>query len=148
MSTPITVKLSNGSELAIDPTQKDKAYSDFIDIFLKPFYQKSNDWNATIRESIKEIERISSILRMSKGELISELFANIDGRLSKDIAELRGTDKIEILFESLDDYIQNILQIVKGEGTQEEKRLSVSNLVESLNLFEISELLITFAKKM
>jgi len=71
----------------------------------------------------------------------------IENRLPSDIADLKGLDKIEILFEDVDDYIQNIQDFVKSSDSEEKIRLKVSTLIEQLNLFELSELLIHFAKK-
>ncbi|UYP48193.1 hypothetical protein NEF87_004478 [Candidatus Lokiarchaeum ossiferum] len=140
--------LSNGAKLKLDPNNHEQAYNDFIDLFFKPGYIKSNDITKTISASIKEVERISSIFNLSKGEVITSLLQTIERRLPKDIAELTGeVDKIEILFENMDDYQMQILDLIKENNSPEKIRLEVSQLVENLNLFEISELLIHLAKK-
>ncbi|MHA1672988.1 MAG: hypothetical protein ACTSYI_05120, partial [Promethearchaeota archaeon] len=125
----------------------DKTYKLFIDLFIKPYYQQTNDWNKTLQTSIKEIERLASVLQLSKGELIREFLKRLETKLSDEIAELKGLDKIDILFESVDDYIENIREIVHDGSSPADVRTKVSTLIENLNLFELSELLIQFAKK-
>lgn len=142
------ITLSNGAKLQIDSNNRDQAYDDFIDLFFKPVYVKTNDITKTINTSIKEVERISSIFNLSKGEVITSLLKTIERRLPKDIAELTGeVDKIEILFENMDDYQMQILDLISENDSQEKIRLEVAQLVENLNLFEISELIIHLAKK-
>ncbi|MHA1519486.1 MAG: hypothetical protein ACTSVZ_10115 [Promethearchaeota archaeon] len=141
------IDMSNGVKLSIDSTDLDKTYKDFIDLFIKPYYQQTNDWNKTLQISIKEIERISSVLQISKNEVIQDFLKHLETQLPTEIAELKGVNKIEILFESVDDYVQNISEIVKEGSSQADIRMKISALVENLNLFEIAELLIQFAKK-
>jgi len=146
MANQNSIKLSNGVDLELDPDDLNKNFSKFIDLFLIPYFKKSNDWNKTIQSSISEIERISSIFHLSKGEIIAKFLKNIESRLPGDIAELTGLDKIEILFENIDDYVETMITIVSSDESQEEIRLKIAKLVENLNLFEISELFIYFAK--
>ena len=148
MANQTTIILSNGVELTLDPDDINKNFSMFIDKFLIPYFKDTNDWNKTIISSISEIERISSIFHLSKGEIISKFLKNIESKLpTEKFTELIGLDKIEILFESVEDYIQNIIEIVKNSDSQEDSRNKISLLVESLNSFEICELLIHFARK-
>ena len=146
MANQNNIILSNGVELTLDPDDINENFSRFIDKFLIPYFKETNDWNKTIISSISEIERISSIFHLSKGEIISKFLKNIESRLHTDIAELTGLDKIEILFENIDDYVETMITIVSSDESQEEIRLKIAKLVENLNLFEISELFIYFAK--
>ncbi len=146
MANQNNITLSNGAEISLDPDDMDKNFSLFIDKFLIPYFKETNDWNKTIKSSITEIERVSSIFYLSKGEIISKFLKNIESRLPSDIAELTGLDKIEILFENIDDYVESMITIVSSDESQEEVRLKIAKLVENLNLFEISELFIYFAK--
>ncbi len=146
MANQYKITLSNGVEISLDPDDMDKNFSIFIDKFLIPFFKETNDWNKTVKSSITEIERVSSIFKLSKGEIISKFLKNIESRLPSDIAELAGLDKIEILFESIDDYVESMVEIVSSDDSQEEVRLKIAKLVENLNLFEISELFIHFAR--
>jgi len=146
MANQTNIKLSNGVELELDPEDLNKNFSMFIDKFLIPYFKETNDWNKTIISSITEIERISSIFNLSKGEIISKFLKNIESRLPADIAELTGLDKIEILFENIEDYVEGMVTIVSSGESQEEIRLKIAKLVENLNLFEISELFIHFAR--
>ena len=148
MSDNMNVKLTNGTTIALDPENVEKFLGEFIDVFLKPLYLQNNDWNKAIKTSIMEIERISSIYHISKGQSIDNMLKMIDTRLAKDISELPGVDKIEILFENIEDIVEDIHTAIKMSSSQEEARLTVAKLAENLNLFEISELLIHFAKKM
>lgn len=146
MANQNNITLSNGAEISLDSDDMDKNFSLFIDKFLIPYFKETNDWNKTIKFSITEIERVSSIFHLSKGEIISKFLKNIESRLPSDIAELTGLDKIEILFENIDDYVESMITIVSSDESQEEVRLKIAKLVENLNLFEISELFIYFAK--
>ena len=146
MANQNNIILSNGVELTLDPDDINENFSRFIDKFLIPYFKKTNDWNKTIISSISEIERISSIFHLSKGEIISKFLKNIETRLHTDIAELTGLDKIEILFENIDDYVETMITIVSSDESQEVIRLKIAKLVENLNLFEISELFIHFAR--
>ena len=146
MANQYNIKLTNGVEISLDPDDMDKNFSIFIDTFLIPFFKETNDWNKTVKSSITEIERVSSIFKLSKGEIISKFLKNIESRLPSDIAELAGLDKIEILFENIDDYVESMVEIVSSDDSQEEVRLKIAKLVENLNLFEISELFIHFAR--
>jgi hypothetical protein len=146
MAKQNNVILSNGVNLELDPDDLNKNFSKFIDLFLIPYFKETNDWNKTVKSSISEIERISSVFHLSKGEVISKFLKNIESRLPHDIAELTGLDKIEILFENIDDYVETMITIVSSDKSQEEIRLKIAELVENLNLFEISELFIYFAK--
>ena len=141
------IDLSNGVKMSIDSANLDKTYKDFIDLFIKPYYQQTNDWNKTLQTSIKEIERISSVLQISKNEVIQDFLKRLEFRLADEIGELKGVDKIDILFESVDDYVESIKEIVHDGSSPAEIRTKVSGLIENLNLFELAELLIQFAKK-
>jgi hypothetical protein len=142
-----SIKLTNGMTLTLDPDDTQNFFSEFVDQFLKPFYKESNDWNKTIKLSIMEIERISSMYHLSRRDLIANLLKIVERRLAKDISELKGVDKIEILFENIDDLVDDVREAVNKGGSQEEIRLRVAKIVENLNLFEICELLINFSRK-
>jgi len=146
MANQDNITLSNGVELTLVPDDLNKNFSMFIDKFLIPYFKETNDWNKTVKTSISEIERISPVFHLSKGEIISKFLKNIESRLPADIAELTGLDKIEILFENIDDYVESMVAIVSSDESQEEVRLKIAKLVENLNLFEISELFIYFAR--
>jgi len=146
MANQTNITLSNGVELELDPEDLNKNFSMFIDKFLIPYFKETNDWNKTIISSITEIQHISSKFKVSKGEIISKFLKNIESRLPTDIAELTGLDKIEILFENIDDYVESMVEIVSSGESQEEIRLKIAKLVENLNLFELSELFIHFAR--
>ena len=147
MANQYNIKLSHDVELMLDPDDMDKNFSMFIDKFLIPYFKETNAWNKTVKSSISEIERISSIFHLSKGEIIYKFLRNIESKLPTDkFTGLIGLDKIEILFENIDDYVESMVNIVSSDDSQEDVRLKIAKLVENLNLFEISELFIYFAK--
>lgn len=147
MEKKIQVKLSNGEVLPLNPADTLEFFNLFLEKFLKPHYLKKNDWNATVKECITEIDHISMIHGLSRNELIQNLLNTIEDHLPLDISNLTGVDKVEILFLNLDDIVGEIRKAVIEEPTQEMIRLRVSKIVEGLNLFETAELLIHYAKK-
>ena len=139
--------LPNGVEISLDKDNLQMTYDNIITKFVMPYYEESNDWNKTLKLSISELEAISQILKISKGHAIESFLKRIEERLDQDFEKLKGTDKIEILFEALDDYVQNLTDIIENHKTKEEIRLNIAKLVENLNLFEISELILYYAQK-
>ena len=137
----------NGAIIELDQSDLDRTFDEIISKYVKHYYQESNDWNKTLQSSISELEVISQLLNISKGRVIELFLQRIEERLNKDFEDLKGTDKIEILFEALDDYVENLSKIIQNHGTKEEIRLKIAKLVENLNLFEISELLLHYARK-
>ena len=73
-----SIKLSNGNYLKLNLENPDQAYNEFVDVFFKPTYVQTNDLNKTIHVSIMESERISTILHLSKGEVINSLLKTIE----------------------------------------------------------------------
>ncbi len=140
------VSLSNGVHIPWDPQNMDIMFEEFIKLFLKPYYEHTNDWNNTLHVSIKEIEYLATIVHRPRDELIRGLLKKIETHLPLDIAELRGTDKIEILFLNIDDYVVDILKVIQEGQGQEATRQGVAQIVQDLNLFELSELIIHLAK--
>lgn len=138
--------LSNGMKLELTPTNPETMLHQFIDIFFKPLYQQSNDWIKTIRKSLSELENLCAQYRLSRGDLTESFLRQVESRLAADIADLSGTDKIEILFENITDLIDGIYEITKSDENPEAKRVKVMKLVENLNLIEIAELIIEITK--
>jgi hypothetical protein len=147
MVTEINVSLSSGVNLKLNPIQPDNFFNELIEKFIKPQYQKSNDWNKTLKDALNELDRISVVHNLKRVDLETSFLQAVEGRLAKDLAELTGVDKIEIIFEGLADYVTDIVKVVQSGASQEETRMKVSFLAENLNLFEVSELLIYFAKQ-
>jgi len=141
------MRLPNGTEIILDKEELESTFNEVIDKFVKPYYQETNDWSKTLHLSINEIEKISTLLNLPKGKIIGKFLKQIEYRLDRDFAYLPGTDKIEILFEALDDYVQNLTAIIKDEGSKEDLRLKIASLLENLNLFEVSELILHYARK-
>ena len=75
------------------------------------------------------------------------LLNQIEEHLDKDIEELTGVDKIEILFLNLDDYVEDIRKLILAGETKEELRHKMARLIQPLTLFELSELFIFLGKR-
>ena len=94
------------------------------------------------------MENISTLCQKhGKKELTTQLLNQIEKRLSKDISELPKIDKIEILFENLDDLIEEITKIMDSDGDKQLKCLDLADVVEPLTLFELSELIYELIEK-
>ena len=148
MAKVFNFTLSNEKEITVNPKDLDGFFDTFITEFLIPHYKESNDWNQTILKSVHEVENISTLCQKhGKKELTTQLLNQIEKRLSKDISELPKIDKIEILFENLDDLIEEITKIMDSDGDKQLKCLDLADVVEPLTLFELSELIYELIEK-
>jgi len=100
-SEKFEVILSEGIKITIDPSDPDKLFHDVVMLVLIPFYEKSNDWNQSIRTALNEI----SSLRMKYGDKMPKnldysklLLKEVEKKLGHEIDKIKGVDKIEILF--------------------------------------------------
>ena len=75
------------------------------------------------------------------------LLNDVEEHLDKDIEELTGVDKIEILFLNMDDYVEDIRKIILAGKDKEDVRTSMAQLIMPLTLFELSELFIYLGKR-
>jgi len=71
----------------------------------------------------------------------------VEKHLDKDIQELTGVDKIEILFLNLDDYLEDIKNLIVAGLDKQELRTDMANLIYPLTIFELGELFIFLGKK-
>ena len=149
-SEKFEVILSEGIKINIDPSDPDKLFHDVVMLVLIPFYEKSNDWNQSIRTALNEI----SSLRMRYGDKMPKnldysklLLKEVEKKLGHEIDKIKGVDKIEILFLNLDDYTEEIHKLMEGDFSKEERVRVLGDLIAGLNSFEMAELLNHYIKK-
>ena len=144
------VKLRNGFEVELEEKDPINLYEAIISEILIPKYKDNKDWNLTINIILEEINELISKYELDP-KLKLGLLNQVEKHLDKEIEELTGTDKIEILFLNMDDYIEEIDDIMKIPAENHEdkmKRLhTLGDLLASLNTFEISELLNYYIEK-
>jgi len=75
------------------------------------------------------------------------LLNQVEEHLDKDIEELTGVDKIEILFLNMDDYVEDIRKLILAGKDKEDLRTSMAQMVMPLTIFELSELFIYLGKR-
>jgi hypothetical protein len=141
------------TRIQLDPSNPKELFEKIVKNILIPFYSESNDWNESIRKAIKELDFIQMRYDLPKGldyqnRLLKEIEAELGSGL---IANLKGVDKIEILFLNMDDYIAEINEIMKIPADDQESKMhrlhTLGDLIASLNTFEISELLNYYIEK-
>jgi hypothetical protein len=140
------------TKVQFDPLNPQPLFSSIVHNILIPFYKESNDWNESIRKSIRELDFIQMRYRMPKGiDYQDMLLHEIEIQLKSTIAEIKGVDKIEILFLNMDDYIVEINDIMQMPADTHESKMkrlhALGDLLASLNTFEISELLNYYIEK-
>ncbi len=140
------MKLFNGSELDFDEKAPKTLFEIIISEILIPKYKESDDFNLTINIVLEEINRLIKEYKLEP-KLKIDLLTSIEEHLDKDIEELSGVAKIEILFLNMDDYVEDIRKLILSGKDKQELRDSMANLVQPLTLFELGELFIHLGKK-
>ncbi|TFG18245.1 MAG: hypothetical protein EU530_09545 [Promethearchaeota archaeon] len=142
------------TKVQFDPSNPRELFEKIVTKILIPFYAETNDWNESIRKAVKELDFIQMRYKMPKGiDYQIELLHEIESHLRSSIADIKGVDRIEILFLNMDDYIAEIndimkIPVVEGDHESKMKRLhTLGDLIASLNTFEISELLNYYIEK-
>ena len=133
-------------EVEFDPKDPTSLFELMIsDIFI-PKYKETDDFNLSINIILEEI---NTAIRHHglKPKLKLKLLEALEGHLDKDIEELTGVAKIEILFLNMDDYIEDIKKLILSGRDKVEIRTDMANLASSLTLFELSELFIHLGKE-
>ena len=140
------IKLRNGVGVEFDEKEPINLYESIISEVLIPKYKDNKDWNLTINIILEEINEL-----ISKHELDPKLklglLNQVETHLDKDIEELTGTDKIEILFLNMDDYVQDIEKLIISGKDKQELRHDMANLIFPLTVFELGELFIYLGKR-
>ncbi|MFW9902029.1 MAG: hypothetical protein ACFFDY_12220, partial [Candidatus Thorarchaeota archaeon] len=117
-----------------------------ISEILIPKYKENADWNLSLNIIIEEMNQLIKEYNLNP-KLKLGLLNNVEEHLDKDIEELTGVDKIEILFLNMDDYVEDIKKLIIAGQNKEELRTSMAQLIMPLTLFELSELFIYLGKR-
>jgi len=142
----IKVKLSVGTEVEFDKKAPTKLFESIIHDILIPKYKENADWNLSLNIIIEEMNKLIVRYELSP-KLKLGLLNGVEEHLDKDIQELTGVDKIEILFLNMDDYVEDIRTLILSGRDKEELRTDMANLVMPLTLFELAELFIYLGKR-
>ncbi|MFX1428074.1 MAG: hypothetical protein ACFFBE_16595 [Promethearchaeota archaeon] len=138
--------LSTGTEVDFDKKAPTTLFEIIISEILIPKYKENADWNLSLNIIIEEMNKL--ILRYGLDpKLKLGLLNDVEQHLDKDIQELTGVDKIEILFLNMDDYVEDIRTLILAGKDKEELRTDMANLVMPLTIFELSELFIYLGKR-
>jgi len=140
------IKLSTGIEVEFDKEAPKTLFEVMISDILIPKYKENKDWNLTLNIVLEEMNRLIMEYDL-KPKLKLGLLNDIEEHLDKDIAELTGVDKIEILFINMEDYVEDIKTLILAGETKEELRHKMARLIQPLTLFELSELFIFLGKR-
>ena len=146
MSEIKKVHLSTGSEIDFDKKAPNTLYELIISEILIPKYKENADWNLSLNIILEEMNRLIKEYNLNP-KLKLGLLNNVEEHLDKDIEELTGVDKIEILFLNMDDYVEDIKKLIISGQDKEELRTSMAQLIMPLTLFELSELFIYLGKQ-
>lgn len=140
------VKLRTGMEVEFDKKVPKTLFEILIsDIFI-PRYKETDDFNLAINVVLNEMNRLIKEYDLNP-KLKLGLLDEIEYHLDKDLEELSGVAKIEILFLNMEDYIQDIKKLIIGGKDKVELRKDMANLIAPLTLFELGELFIFLGKK-
>lgn len=142
----INIKLNTGMELEFDEQAPNTLYEVIISEILIPKYKENKDWNLTILIVIEEINRIISEYDFNP-KLKLGLLNQIEEHLNKDIEELTGVAKIEILFTNMEDYVEDIQKLITSGLDKNDLRHKMARLAQPLTLFELGELFIYLGKR-
>ena len=141
-----TIELNNGTQIEFDEQDPYNLFEAIIKDILIPRYKDNTDWNLSLNIILEEINRIISKYQLSP-KLKIGLLNQVEKHLDKDIQELTGVDKIEILFLNLDDYLEDIKNLIVAGLDKQELRTDMANLIYPLTIFELGELFIFLGKK-
>ena len=140
------VVLSNGTEVEFDEKNQKTLYEVIISEIFIPKYKETDDFNLAINVILQEINKLIKDYELKPKSKIS-LLTELEDHLDKDIEELTGVGKIEILFLNMDDFIEDIKKIILSGKDKKEIREDMANLITPLTLFELGELFIYLGKE-
>jgi len=140
------LKISTGLEVEFDEQAPKTLFEVIISDILIPKYKDNKDWNLTLNIVIEEMNRLITEYDLSP-KLKLGLLNNIEEHLDKDIEELTGVAKIEILFINMEDYVEDIKRLILAGEDKHELRTHMAQLVQPLTLFELGELFIYLGKR-
>ena len=140
------IQLSTGTEVDFDKKEPLALFELIISEILIPKYKDNADWNLSLNIIIEEMNRLIKKYELNP-KLKIGLLNQVEEHLDKDIQELAGVDKIEILFLNMDDYVEDIKKLVLAGETKEDLRTHMANMLVPLTVFELSELFIYLGKR-
>ncbi len=146
MSEIKKIQLRNDMEIDFDKKAPTTLYEVIISEVLIPKYKENADWNLSLNIIIEEMNRLITKYDLSP-KLKLGLLNQVEEHLDKDIEELTGVDKIEILFLNMDDYVEDIRNLILAGKDKEELRTSMAHIIMPMTLFELSELFIYLGKR-
>ena len=140
------IKLRNGVDVEFDEKAPITLYEIIISEVLIPKYKENKDWNLTINIILEEMNEIISKYELDP-KLKLGLLNQVEEHLDKDIEELTGCDKIEILFMNMDDFVEDIEKLIVAGKDKQDLRHDMANLIFPLTVFELGELFIYLGKR-
>ncbi|MBN1216590.1 MAG: hypothetical protein JXA99_14270 [Candidatus Lokiarchaeota archaeon] len=140
------LELSNGIIVDFDNQNPNTLYEIIISEILIPKYKDSDDWNLSINVIIEEMNQLIKKYKLNP-ELKLGLLNQVEEHLDKDIEELTGVAKIEILFLNMDDYVEDIKKIMTSGLDKTELRNEMARLIQPLTIFELGELFIFLGRR-
>ena len=140
------IKLRNGVDVEFDEKEPITLFEAIISEVLIPKYKDNKDWNLTINIILEEINELISKYELEPTLKIG-LLNQVETHLDKDIEELTGCDKIEILFLNMDDFVEDIEKLIISGKDKQELRHAMANLIFPLTVFELGELFIYLGKR-
>ena len=146
MSDIKKIELSTGIEIEFDKKAPKTLFEMIISEILIPKYKENADWNLSLNIIIEEMNRLIIKYDLTP-KLKLGLLNNVEDHLDKDIEELTGVDKIEILFLNMDDYVEDIRTLILAGKDKEDLRTSMAQMIMPLTIFELSELFIYLGKR-
>jgi len=141
-----TLKLSSGLDVEFDEKAPITLFEIIISEILIPRYKENKDWNLSINIILEEINHLISAHELDP-KLKLGLLNQVEKHLDKDIEELTGTAKIEILFLNMDDYVEDIQKLITAGKNKEDLRHDMAQLIFPLTIFELGELFIYLGKR-
>ncbi len=146
MSEKKKVKISTGTEIEFDEKDPKNLYETIISEVLIDQYKENADWNLTLKIVIDEMNRLIKYCDLPTTYKLG-ILNEIEQHLDKEISELTGVDKIEILFLNMDDYVEDIKKLITSDFSQADERFNMASLIKPLTTFEIVELFIYLGKR-
>ena len=140
------MRLSTGLEVEFDEKAPVTLFEIIISEILIPRYKENADWNLSINIILEEMNRLISNYELDP-KLKLGLLNQVEEHLDKDIEELTGTAKIEILFLNMDDYVEDIKKLITAGENKEDLRQDMAKMIFPLTLFELGELFIYLGKR-
>ena len=140
------IKINTGLEIEFDKQAPKTLFEVMISEILIPKYKENKDWNLTLNIMIEEMNRLILEYNLNP-KLKLGLLDDIEEHLDKDIEELTGVAKIEILFINMEDYVEDIKKLILAGQNKEDLRHNMARLVQPLTLFELGELFIFLGKR-